>query len=157
MKATLGQAKKRGRMKIQEKALLAAVLVILMAAVHSCNTTAGGVLNYIRILGVSWSYESSEDGAQLLLWDLAVRFANDTGAPAEGKVLAEWGNGRTEESSISLPATGGSEYRGVVWTDNMHGDHYMFQGEKTVTIKLTIQFLDRTSPVYEKTVTMKSL
>ncbi|HEX7501878.1 MAG TPA: hypothetical protein VF451_00540 [Acidobacteriota bacterium] len=146
-------------MKNHNKVLFAGFLAFLMAAAPSCKTaTAGGdVANFIKILSVDWSYESSQDGAQLLLRNLVVRFANDTGDDAEGKVLVDWGNGRTEESTISLRDTGGYEYTDAVWADIRHGDHFVFQGEITVTIKLTIEFLETTSPVFEKTVTLKSL
>jgi hypothetical protein len=145
-------------MKNHEKVVFAALLALLVAAAPSCRTAeGGGVLNFSKILSLDWRYESAKDGAQLLVRNLAVRFANDTGAPADGKVRVDWGNGKTEESVISLRATGGYEYTEVVWWETEHGSRYAFQGEHTVTIKLTIQFLETVSPVYEKTVTLKSL
>jgi len=146
-------------MKNHKNVFFTAILALLVAAAASCMTAKGGgvVLNFIKISGVDWSYESSTDGAQLLLRNLVVRFANDTGDDAEAKILVEWGNGRTEESSVTLPETGGKEYTEVVWEETRHGDHFVFHGEMTVTIKMTIRFLETVSPVFEKTMTLRSL
>ena len=56
-----------------------------------------------------------------------------------------------------LPETGGMEHTASVWLEHIRSGLYEFKGELTVTFKLTIRFLGDTSPVFEKTVTLRSL
>jgi hypothetical protein len=145
-------------MKTARRVLFVVALAGVVAAAPSCSTVDDSSFeNFAYVISLDWRYTSSADGAKLLLTNLIVRFSNDTGSPAQGSVLVEWGNGRTEESNITLPASGGREYTENVWPGIEHGDDFVFKGEKTVTIKLTVRFLGDTSPVYEKTLTMKSL
>jgi ABC-type glycerol-3-phosphate transport system substrate-binding protein len=155
-----GPGKWRGRMKNHSKVLFAGVLALLMASATSCMTadSGGGVVaNFIKIVSVDWSYQSSQDGAQLLLRNLVLQFANDTGDDAEATIAVDWGDNKTEKSTVSLRDTGGTEYTDAVWPDNDHGHHYYFHGETAVTFKITIEFLETVSPVFEKTVTLRSL
>ena len=146
-------------MKNRKKVVLGAVLALIMISATSCLTddSGGQVLNFIKVVSVDWSYQSSQDGTQLLLRNLVLQFANDTGDDAEATIAVDWGDGKTEESTVSLRDTGGTEYTDAVWPDNDHGHHYYFHGEIAVTFKMTVRFLETMSPVFEKTVTVKSL
>jgi hypothetical protein len=144
-------------MKTCKRILLAAALAVWALLGTACAREAT-VLNFSRIISLDWSFEPAAGGARLLLKNLVVRFANDTGATADGNVRIEWGNGRTEDALISLPDTGGLQYtESFWWPEDMRSDLYEFKGEMTVTVKLTIRFLGDMSPVFERTVTLTSL
>lgn len=138
--------------RILSAAALAACALLGTACVREIT-----VLNFSKVISVDWSCEPASGGARLLLRNLVVRFANDTGAAAEGIVRIEWGNGRAEDALVSLPDSGGLQYTESVWPEGVRSDLYEFKGEITVTVKLTIRFLGDLSPVFERTATLKSL
>jgi hypothetical protein len=133
------------------------VLMVLMVLAPACKRADGNddVKNFADVVSIKIWQDSYPGLVDLYISDITLRYVNKNSGYEKGNMIIDWGDGEVRDYGIDLPSTNGAEVTLNIWPGISDSNRYRFIGEKTVTLKITINFMGYTS-VFTKTEVLKT-